>query len=126
MAEIAEPRDSVSTASDLTIEGWERDRTDPLWSADGDPEAIPLDEFYNEPFPGLRRLTPLSDRQRQSRWIQDPHGLCIVISVMLGMAVFVSLLPWLAGPDRPGSTPPTPTAQQTLTTMTIATLVPIA
>lgn len=122
------PRDSISTASSITLENVGLDDEDYGTERRDERDDIELDTLFEGPLPGLRRITP-EDRTR--RWIHHPQGLAILVSVVLSILVFILLLPWLAGADRAGETPDTSPARAsssvpppltvTVTTMLITT-----
>lgn len=96
------PRRSVSTASDITLNEWNLDEIEPsvALDVDGDAENIPMSLLPGEPIAGLRRITPTPPTRWQRLCFGDPMGVCILLSVVVGLLLFVLMIPWLAGTDN--------------------------
>ncbi|WFD08287.1 hypothetical protein MVES1_003659 [Malassezia vespertilionis] len=97
-------RDSVSTASDATINFDEEMDGDPLWDVYED--GIPLAPLYD----AQRRMRWDTRRHKDSDciWGMDRRGLMIICSVVGGMVLTIILLPWLAASYNITPTPAPP------------------
>lgn len=94
MAGRASSIDSVSTASDATVEEWEDGNVNQTLF-DADTEAIPLRTFGGQPDDAGRRTWPQRGYKRYLP--HDRASLCILIGVTALIISVVLLMPWLAG-----------------------------
>lgn len=85
------PRDSVSTASDLTIAEDELDVL-PAEDLDSHVEYLPLHSL-----PSGRRFRLILARQSRFLFLQ---GIFLFAFVIVGMCLFVFLIPWFASSRR--------------------------
>ena len=85
------PRDSVSTASDLTIAEDDLDVL-PAEDLDSDVEYLPLHSL-----PSGRRFRLILARQSRFLFLQ---GIFLFAFVIVGMCLFVFLIPWFASSRR--------------------------
>lgn len=110
MAQRPASFDSVSTASDATLEEWDVDAGELTYPGLDDADAIPLHTLH-EPDGSLLNIHP-THRFRWGGWLpQDPEHLLTFFGVLFLLFLCVALLPWLAGkstlPTRtPASTVP--------------------
>ena len=94
----AAARDSISTASDLTLDDLDVEQGQVYMSNENEGETIPLGTFSSGPIPGLRRIVPQPINTRRILCFSfDQRGVFIMVSVVLGMVLFILLIPWLAG-----------------------------
>ncbi|SHO77516.1 Hypothetical protein MSYG_1856 [Malassezia sympodialis ATCC 42132] len=97
---VSSSRDSVSTASDITLNEWNLDEADTLViDVDGTTEHIPMAVLPGEPIAGLRRITQAPPTRWQRLCLGDPVGVFILLTVVLGLLLFVYSIPWLASSD---------------------------
>lgn len=89
------PRDSVSTASDLTIAEDDLDVL-PAEDLDSDVEYLPLQSL-----PSGRRFRLILARQSRFLFLQ---GIFLFAFVIVGMCLFVFLIPWFASSRRQAPT----------------------
>ena len=85
------PRDSVSTASDLTIAEDDLDVL-PAEDLDSDVEYLPLHSLSSG-----RRFRLILARQSRFLFLQ---GIFLFAFVIVGMCLFVFLIPWFASSRR--------------------------
>lgn len=108
---VSSPHDSVSTASDITLDEWNLDDADlsVVVNVDGGTENIPMAILPGEPIAGLHRIRQGPPTRWQRLCLGDPVGVFILVTVVLGLLLFVYTIPWLAGtyetPTQPGATP---------------------
>lgn len=89
------PRDSVSTASDLTIAEDELDVL-PADELEGDVEYLPLQSLS----PG-RRIRLIPAHQSRVLFLQ---GILLFAFIIVSMCLFVFLIPWFASSRRDAPT----------------------
>ncbi|WFD27075.1 hypothetical protein MNAN1_002071 [Malassezia nana] len=93
----------------ITLNEWNLDEIEPsvALDVDGGAETIPMSLLPGEPIAGLRRITPTPPTRWQRLCFGDPVGIIILLSVVVGLLLFVHMIPWLAGADPlPPKTPP--------------------
>ncbi|WFD19255.1 hypothetical protein MCAP1_001478 [Malassezia caprae] len=116
---VSAPRDSVSTASDITLDDWNLDDADlsVVVHVDGGTEQIPMAILPGEPIAGLRRITQAPPTRWQRLCLGDPVGVLILVTVVLGLLLFVYTIPWLASSydtsTQPAASPSAPIAPTT-------------
>lgn len=105
---VSSPRNSVSTASDITLNDWNLEGTDRsmVVDVDGDADHIPMTVLSGEPIAGLRRITQAPPTRWQRLCLGDPVGVFILLSVVLGLLLFVYSIPWLASTEAPSTPAP--------------------
>lgn len=94
MAGRASSIDSVSTASDATVEEWEDDKVNQTLF-DADTEAIPLRTFGAQSDDAERPTWPQRGYRRYLP--HDRASLCILVGVTALIISVVLVMPWLAG-----------------------------
>lgn len=90
--------DSISTASDATLERWSEDGEARVFLDTGTSEAIPLHSLGSQ---GSSRLSPRFSRgARFLLHVPNYNNLLAAIGVLALMFLTVALLPWLAGESK--------------------------
>ena len=108
MAQRPASLDSVSTASDATLEEWDVDAGELTYPGLDDADAIPLHALH-EPDGSLLNIHP-TRRFRWGGWLpQDPEHLLAFFGVLFLLFLCVALLPWLAGKSTLPTRTPSPT-----------------
>lgn len=109
MAQRPASFDSVSTASDATLDEWDVDAGEDAFQDLEDTDAIPLHSLRDRNG-SLLHLRP-TGRARWLGWLpHDPEHLLTFFGVLFLLFLCVALLPWLAGKSTVPTRAPGPTA----------------
>lgn len=99
--------DSISTASDATLDSWSLETAEQLEPGLEDEDAIPLHTF-GEGGTTLQRLRASGRRAFRQNFPQDTESLLVFFGVIALLLMSVALLPWLAGESKGPRRAPSP------------------